>query len=100
MKRFFRLVRYDAPYWFQSLAGVLLLAVVGILDPVRVLILGPILSTVLDPSAKADKIPLFPNLPPRFQFDLLTIVPSHFHNAWTVVAFALITSTVLKGICD
>jgi ATP-binding cassette, subfamily B, bacterial MsbA len=100
MTRFFRLVRYDAPYWFQSLVGVLLLAVVGILDPVRVLLLGPILSTVLDPSVKADKIPLFPNLPPRFQFDLLTIVPSHFHNAWTVVAFALVASTVLKGICD
>ena len=28
MKRFFRLVRYDAPYWFQSVTGVVLLAVV------------------------------------------------------------------------
>src|SRR6202041_2928624 len=26
--------------------------------------------------------------------------PAHFTNAWTIVAFALITSTVLKGICD
>jgi ABC-type multidrug transport system fused ATPase/permease subunit len=45
-------------------------------------------------------IPLFPKMPPQYQFDLMKIVPSHFHNAWTVVAFALIASTVLKGICD
>jgi ATP-binding cassette, subfamily B, bacterial MsbA len=100
MSRFLRLVRYDAPYWLQSLAGVILLAAVGILDAVRVLLVGPILSTVLDPGVKANQIPLFPNLPSRFQFDLLKIVPSHFHNAWTVVAFALVASTVLKGICD
>jgi subfamily B ATP-binding cassette protein MsbA len=27
-------------------------------------------------------------------------VPSHFHNPWTIVAFALIASTLLKGIFD
>jgi subfamily B ATP-binding cassette protein MsbA len=27
-------------------------------------------------------------------------VPSHFHNAWTIVAVALVASTVLKGIFD
>ena len=27
-------------------------------------------------------------------------MPSHFTNAWTIVAFALVASTVLKGICD
>jgi ATP-binding cassette, subfamily B, bacterial MsbA len=27
-------------------------------------------------------------------------VPSQFHNAWTIVAFALVASTVLKGIFD
>ena len=29
-----------------------------------------------------------------------SFVPSHFHNAWTIVAFALVASTMLKGICD
>jgi subfamily B ATP-binding cassette protein MsbA len=100
MTRFLRLARYDAPYWLQSLVGVVLLAAVGLLDALRVLLVGPILGSVLDPSVKANQIPLFPKLPPKFQFDLLKIVPSHFHNAWTVVAFALVASTVLKGICD
>jgi ATP-binding cassette, subfamily B, bacterial MsbA len=39
-------------------------------------------------------------LPPRWQFDVHQFVPSWMHNAWTVVAFTLVTSTVLKGICD
>jgi ATP-binding cassette, subfamily B, bacterial MsbA len=100
MKRFFRLASYVAPYWFQSLLGVVLLAGVGMLEALRLLILGPVLSTVLNPSVKAQKIPLFPNLPARYQFDLFSVVPSHFHNVLGVVAFALIASTLLKGICD
>ena len=31
---------------------------------------------------------------------LQQFVPSHFTNAWTIVAFALVASTILKGICD
>jgi subfamily B ATP-binding cassette protein MsbA len=100
MKRFFRLASYVAPYWFQSLLGVVLLAGVGMLEALRLLILGPVLSTVLNPSVKAQTVPLFPNLPVKYQFDLLSVVPSHFHNVLGVVAFALIASTILKGICD
>jgi ATP-binding cassette, subfamily B, bacterial MsbA len=100
MKRFFRLAGYVAPYWLQSLLGITLLAAVGLLEALRLLILGPVLSTVLNPGVKTESIPLFPKLPPPYQFDLMKIVPSHFHNAWAVVAFALIVSTVLKGICD
>jgi subfamily B ATP-binding cassette protein MsbA len=100
MKRFFRLTSYVAPYWFQSLLGVVLLAGVGMLEALRLLILGPVLSAVLNPSIKPQKVPLFPNLPAKYQFDLLSVVPSHFHNVLGVVAFALIASTLLKGICD
>ena len=31
---------------------------------------------------------------------LQQFVPSHFHNPWTVVAFALVAATILKGIFD
>jgi ATP-binding cassette, subfamily B, bacterial MsbA len=100
MKRFFRLGLYAAPYWFQSLLGVVLLAAVGLLEALRLAILQPIFGPVLNPGARTTSIPLFPKLAGPYQFDLMKIVPSHFHNAWTVVAFALITSTVLKGLCD
>ena len=88
------------PYWWQSLLGVILLAGVGLLEALRLLILGPVLSTVLNPGRKTESIPLFPNLPAKYQFNLMDFVPPHFHNAWAVVAFALIVSTVLKGVCD
>ncbi|WP_263353471.1 ABC transporter ATP-binding protein [Acidicapsa acidisoli] len=100
MKRFFRLGLYAAPYWFQSLLGVVLLAAVGLFEALRLAILQPIFGPVLNPGARTTSIPLFPKLPGPYQFDLMKIVPSHFHNPWTVVAFALIASTVLKGICD
>jgi subfamily B ATP-binding cassette protein MsbA len=100
MKRFFRLAGYVAPYWFQSLLGVVLLAAVGLLEALRLAILQPVFGPVLNPGAKTTSIPLFPKLAGPYQFDLMKIVPSHFHNAWTVVAFALIMSTVIKGICD
>jgi len=100
MKRFFRLASYVAPYWFQSLLGIVLLAGVGLLEAVRLLILGPVLKTVLNPGTPTQSIPLIPNLPAPYQFDLMKFVPSHFHNAWAVVTFALIGSTVLKGIFD
>ena len=32
--------------------------------------------------------------------ELNWFVPEHFHNVWTMVAFALVASTVLKGIFD
>jgi subfamily B ATP-binding cassette protein MsbA len=100
MKRFLRLLRFNGPYWLQSLLGVLLLAVVGVLDPLRIAIVGPILRKVLNPSAQGDDISLLPNLPAKWHLDLLHIAPPHFHNAWAVVAFALIASTVVKGVCD
>ncbi len=101
MTRFLRLLRYGLPYTFQWLPGVLLLAMVGLLDTFRVLLLQPIFDQVLRPDAPEGPITLgLPNSP--WHFDLRLVVPSflHIHNAWDVVAFALIASTLLKGLCD
>jgi subfamily B ATP-binding cassette protein MsbA len=80
--------------------GVLLLAVVGVLDALRMALFVPILSVVLKPDNPSNALPLLPNLPSRWQFDVHQFVPAWMHNAWTVVAFTLVVSTVLKGICD
>ena len=100
MIRFFRLARYVVPYALQAVLGVVMLAIVGFLDPLRILLIGPILNTVLNPSVKTNSIPLLPSLPAAWHLDLIKFSPPHFHNAWAVVAFALIASTVLKGLCD
>jgi len=99
MKNFLRLLRYALPYGLQLLPGVVLLAAVGLLDNFRVLLFQPIFDKVLSPNAPPGPITLgLPNSP--WHFDLRLVVPHFLHNAWTVVAFALIASTMLKGVCD
>src|SRR5271168_2073282 len=88
---------YVRPYWLQAFSSVILMAGVGLLDAFRLLLVGPIFERVLNPNAPERTIPLFG---PRFGISLQQIVPSHFHNAWAIVAFALVASTLLKGICD
>lgn len=97
MKRLLRLFRYVLPYSIQAVASVILMAAVGALDAFRLLLVGPIFDRVLNPRAPNAPIPLFG---PRFGLSLQQLVPSNFHNAWTIVAFALVASTFLKGICD
>jgi subfamily B ATP-binding cassette protein MsbA len=101
MKSLLRLLRYGLPFSVQWLPGVLLLAMVGVLDTFRTLLFQPIFDQVLRPDAPEGPITLgLLNSP--WHFDLRVIVPPflHMHNAWNVVAFALVISTVLKGICD
>jgi len=101
MTRFLRLLRYMLPYWLQVLPGVLLLAMVGLLDTFRILLLQPIFDQVLRPDAPEGPITLGLAKSP-WHFDLRLLVPHfmHMHNAWNVVAFALVVSTLIKGICD
>lgn len=100
MKRFLRLLSYGLPYLLQAIPGVILLAIVGLLEALRMVLFVPILTVVLDPHNQSNELKLFPLAPPQWQFDLHRFVPPYFHNAWTVVAFALVVSTVIKGICD
>ncbi len=95
-----RLLRYVLPYWWPLLASVTLMALVGLLDAGRVLLIGPIFDRVLNPASQEKTIQLF-KLPGSERFlNLQQLVPSHFHNPWTMVAFALVAATVLKGIFD
>jgi subfamily B ATP-binding cassette protein MsbA len=58
------------------------------------------LDRVLNPSSGSDNIQLFTIPRTSHAIYLQQFVPSHFHNAWTIVAYAFVASTVLKGICD
>jgi ATP-binding cassette, subfamily B, bacterial MsbA len=101
MSRFLRLLRYGLPYTLEWLPGVMLSALVGILDTFRVLLLQPIFDQVLRPDAPEGPI-LLGLTNSRWHFDLRNLIPHflHIHNAWDVVAIALILSTLLKGLCD
>jgi ATP-binding cassette, subfamily B, bacterial MsbA len=100
MRQLTRLLRYALPYWWQILASVILMAAVGFLDSFRLLLIGPILDRVLNPSAPAHDLRLFQVPGTHYSVQLQQFVPSHLQNPWSVVAFALIVSTLLKGVFD
>ncbi len=100
MRQVMRLVRYVLPFLLQLLPGVFLLAAVGFLEAFRLVLLKPVLDRVLNPSSGSENIVLF-TMPQTGQpVYLQRFVPTHFHNAWTIVAYALVASTILKGIFD
>jgi subfamily B ATP-binding cassette protein MsbA len=100
MRQLTRLIRYAAPYWWPVGASVLLMAAVGLLDAFRLLLIGPIFDRVLNPGSQSREMQLFTIPGSGRAIYLQQFVPSHFQNPWTVVAFALVAATVLKGICD
>jgi subfamily B ATP-binding cassette protein MsbA len=100
MRQLTRLIRYVLPFLLQLLPGVFLLAGVGFLEAFRLVLLKPVLDRVLNPASGSENIVLFTIPKIDKTVYLQTFVPSHFHNAWTIVAYALVASTVLKGICD
>jgi len=100
MRRIWRLLVYARPYALYSLASVLLMALVGAMSALRIFLVKPIFDKVLRPEDQGGDFLLFriPGL--DRQLDLHFLVPSHFHNAWSVVAYALIVSAIVKSVCD
>jgi ATP-binding cassette, subfamily B, bacterial MsbA len=100
MRQLTRLLRYVFPFLVQLLPGVCLLAGVGFLEAFRLILLKPVLDRVLNPGSGSENILLFTMPRTGAPIYLQRFVPAQFHNAWTIVAFALVASTVLKGIFD
>ena len=100
MHQLMRLVRYALPYWWQILCSVVLMALVGALDAFKFLLIRPIFDRVLNPATGSKDIQLFIIPVTHHPVFLQQLVPSRFSNAWTMVAVALVGSTVLKGLCD
>lgn len=99
MNRLFRLLHYARRYTLQIFGAVLLAAGVGLFDAFRVLLVGPIFDNVLHPGGVPhQKIPLISKAFPHIT--LQQFVPAGLHNDWNIVAYALILSTLFKGICD
>ena len=99
-RQLMRLLHYVRPYWLQLASSVLLMALVGLFDAFRILLIGPIFDRVLNPGAQSRALPLFTVPGTAHTVMLQDFVPSNMQNPWTVVAFALVVSTVAKGLCD
>ena len=100
MRQLNRLLGHIRPYLLPFSVSVLLMAGVGLLESFRILLLGPIIDNVLNPSAPAHQLTLFPVPGTQKVVYLQQFIPRYFHNALTVVAVALVGATILKGVCD
>jgi ATP-binding cassette, subfamily B, bacterial MsbA len=100
LRRIGRLLFYLRPYVLYSLGSVVLLAVMAAMGTLRLLLIKPIFDKVLNPSAPSTDLLVFPVSHTKYVLNLHFLVPSHFHNAWTVIAYALVLSAVVKSICD
>jgi subfamily B ATP-binding cassette protein MsbA len=88
------------PYVLYWTLSVLLMAVVGALAAFRVLLIKLIINNVLSAASSPDKVLDFPIPHSQLHLNLQPLVPHHFHNAWTVVAFALVASAIIKAPSD
>ncbi len=100
MKRIWRLLLYVRPYALYTIASVLLMAAVGALTAFRIMLVKPIFDHVLNPDSPTAGLLVF-HLPGiKRALDLHFLVPGALHNAWNVVAYALVVSAVVKSVCD
>jgi subfamily B ATP-binding cassette protein MsbA len=100
MSQIRRLLSFLRPYTLRFIVAVVLMAVVGACEALTALLIGPVFDRVLDPRAESTPILLF-----KFPFGggpvyLQDFLPSYIHNVWTMVAIAIITVTVVKGLAE
>jgi ATP-binding cassette, subfamily B, bacterial MsbA len=108
-----RLFDFVKPYSLRLILGVMCMAVVGLLEGFRILLVGPILDRVLNPAGHGlagtvyapnandpHDIPLFRIPWSQHTFHLNALVPNGMTNPWTMVAFAMVAATTIKGIFD
>ena len=95
-----RLLAFLKPYSFRFLVAFLLMALVGACEALTALLIKPVFDRVLAPGTDAGKIVLF-----QWPFGgraiyLQSFFPARIHNAWTIVALAIVTVTLIKGISE
>jgi subfamily B ATP-binding cassette protein MsbA len=102
MSRIWRLLRYMRPYALYVAFSILLMAVFAAMAALRVMLIKPIVDNVLKSQASPNQVLVYPIRfgHVHYALNLQFLIPRHFHNAWTVVAVALIGSAILKSICD
>jgi subfamily B ATP-binding cassette protein MsbA len=100
MRRIGRLLHYARPYALFSVLSMILMALVGAMSALRIYLVKPIFDKVLRPDEQGADFLLYRIPGVHRQIDLHFLVPSHFHNAWAVVAYALIASALVKSLSD
>jgi subfamily B ATP-binding cassette protein MsbA len=98
MKELRRLLAYARPYCGVLLLSVLLMALVGAMQALMALLIGPVFDRVLNPNAPEAPVLLFRFLGrPVF---LNHLMPGFVSGAWQMVACGILAVFIVKGVCD
>jgi subfamily B ATP-binding cassette protein MsbA len=100
VKELGRILRYVRPYWPAIAGAVILMAIVGAMQALTALLIGPIFDRVLDPSTPDAPVVLFSVPGLGHKVYLHQLAPPSFHNIWSTVAFGILLVFFIKGICD
>jgi subfamily B ATP-binding cassette protein MsbA len=95
-----RLLSYLRPYGAGLAAGIVLIAIMGVVEFLVAFALRPAFDVILNPHSTSQALTLFKIPFSTHVVDLHSFAPRHFHNVWTVFAVALLLMTVVKGVCE
>ena len=100
MKDLWRLLGYVRPYWAALIASVLLMAIAGAAHAMIALLVGPVFDRVLNPAAPNVPVQLFTIPVLGRPVYLHQFVPEGIRNVWTMVAFGILSTFLVKGAAD
>jgi ATP-binding cassette, subfamily B, bacterial MsbA len=95
-----RLLRYLRPYVPRLAVGIVLIAVMGVVEFLIAFALRPAFDVILNPHSTSQALTLFQIPFTSRVLDLHSFAPRHFHNVWTVFAVALVLLTIVKGVSE
>jgi len=100
MNRILRLLGYMRPYALYLFSSVLLMAVYALMAGFRVMLIKPIIDNVLSPTATTQNLIRFIIPYTHLHINLQPILSHWLQNAWAIVAIALVSSAIVKSLCD
>jgi len=95
-----RLLLYLRPYTPLLSLGVLLIAVMGVVDGLVAFAIKPALDVVLNPQSTVQTLALFTIPYTHHVIYLNSFVPRRIHHVWSVFAVALLFLTLIKGVTE
>jgi ATP-binding cassette, subfamily B, bacterial MsbA len=95
-----RLLKFVRPYSFRFFAAIVLMVVVGACEALTALLIRPVFDGVLAPIHRGAPVLLF-----KWPFSgrpiyLEDFLPKSIHDVWAMVAIAIVSVTLLKGVAE
>ena len=95
-----RLLGFLMPHFPLLVAGVVLIAVMGLVDFLVAFAIRPALDIILNPRSTVQKLELFRVPGTEHVVYLNSFVPARIHHVWSVFAVAMVLLFLVKGLAE